>query len=162
MNPYFIAGGVIAVALAYGAGHWQGDTAGQAKVQQLWDKQAKQLAEEHAAAMAAAREREQELQLGANNDREERNKQLREANARVAALTNVVRERADRPAETSAVSGAAGTGPTTASCTGAGLYRPDGEFLVGEAAAGRECQAFLRECRTGYERLRKKVNGEGG
>jgi len=32
MNPYFIAGTVLAVACAYGAGHWQGDTAGQAKV----------------------------------------------------------------------------------------------------------------------------------
>jgi len=155
MNPYFIAGSVIAVVLAYGAGHWQGDTAGQAKVQQAWDKQAKELAEAHAVAIAAAREREQELQQGANNDREEKNKQLREANARVAALTNVVRERADRPAETGSVPGTPGAGPASAGCTGAGLYRPDGEFLIGEAAAGRQCQALLKECRAGYERFEK-------
>ena len=38
MNPYFIAGSVVAVVLAYGVGHWQGDDAGQAKIQAMWDQ----------------------------------------------------------------------------------------------------------------------------
>jgi hypothetical protein len=49
MNPYFIAGSVLAVVFAYGAGHWQGDEAGQAKVQAQWDKEKAKLAEEYAA-----------------------------------------------------------------------------------------------------------------
>ena len=39
MNPYFILGTVIAVVGAYATGHWQGDSAGQAKVHQAWDKE---------------------------------------------------------------------------------------------------------------------------
>ncbi len=32
MNPYIVAGGVLAVVCAYGVGHWQGDDAGQASI----------------------------------------------------------------------------------------------------------------------------------
>lgn len=77
MNPYFIAGSVLAVVFAYGAGHWQGDSAGQAKVQAQWDKEkAKQMAE-YAENMRLAREKEQALQQGANNLREEKDRELK-------------------------------------------------------------------------------------
>ena len=82
MNPYFIAGSVLAVVFAFGAGHWQGDTAGQAKVQAQWDKEkAKQMAE-YAENMRLAREKEQALQVGANNLREEKDREIRNITAR--------------------------------------------------------------------------------
>jgi hypothetical protein len=88
MNPYFIAGSVLAVVFAYGAGHWQGDDAGQAKVQAKWDKEkAKQMAE-YAENMRLAREKEQALQVGANNLREEKDREIRNINARATALAN--------------------------------------------------------------------------
>ena len=66
MNPYFIAGSVVAVVLAYGVGHWQGDDAGQAKIQSQWDKEkAKQMAE-YAAAQEAARQKERDMQTNAD------------------------------------------------------------------------------------------------
>jgi len=44
MNPYIVAGGVLAVVCAYGVGHWQGDDAGQAKIQAKWDQERAKLA----------------------------------------------------------------------------------------------------------------------
>ncbi len=61
MNPYFVAGAVIAVALAGGAGYVKGSAAGKAEVQAQWDQEKAKLALEYAAAQAAAREKEQQL-----------------------------------------------------------------------------------------------------
>ena len=151
MNPYFIAGTVIAVACAYGAGHWQGDTAGQAKVQQQWDKEKAKLADEYAANVALMREKEQVMQGNADKLREDKNRELREANARNTALLNSLQHRPNRT-EGSGV-------PTTASngkdgCTGKELYREDGEFLVRLAREADELRSALKQCYRQYEAVR--------
>ena len=107
MNPYFIAGSVLAVVCAYGTGHWQGDEAGQAKVQAQWDREkAKQMAE-YAENMRLAREKEQALQQGANNLREEKDRELKKVADTNRILLGSLRNRPERPAEGSAVSGTA-------------------------------------------------------
>lgn len=153
MNPWLILAAVLAIGGAYMYGEHTGDAQGAARIQQQWDKDAKKQSDAHAKALEELREKQQGLQKGADNEREERNKQLRDANARVAALANIVRDKSDRPTQTSSVSGTANIGPTATGCTGAGLYRSDGEFLAGEAAAARTCQVYLKECRSNYERL---------
>ena len=156
MNPYFIAGAVVAVALAGGAGYVKGSAHGKASVQAEWDKERAAQEAEHAAAQAAAREKEQALQAGADQLRQEKDREIRNLNARATALTNSLRDRQDRPtAETSAVPNATTNGPAAAGCTGEKLYRPDGEFLAREAARGDELRILLKQCRDQYETLRK-------
>ena len=153
MNPYFIAGTVLAVVCAYGTGHWQGDDAGQAKVQAKWDREkAKQMAE-YAENMRLAREKEQALQQGADHLREEKDREIRNINARATALANSLRDRPDRSTtESGAVSGTAGA---CSGATGAQLARSDGEFLAGYAADAARLKAALDQCVKQYESLRR-------
>lgn len=151
MNPYFIAGTVLAVVCAYGTGHWQGDTAGQAKVQAQWDREkAKQMAE-YAENMRLAREKEQALQQGANNLREEKDRELKKVADTNRILLGSLRNRPERPAEGSAVSGAAGA---CSGATGAQLAKGDAEFLAGYSADAASLKAALDQCVKQYESLR--------
>jgi len=156
MNPWLILGFVLAVAAAGGAGLYQGHELGVSEVQQKWDKErAAQLAE-HAAAQAAAREKEQELQASADLLRKDKDREIRDLNARTAALTNSLRDRPSRPtAETSTVSSTASAGCAPSSCTGAGLSREDAQFLAGEAARADELRASLKQCHAQYQAIRQ-------
>jgi hypothetical protein len=156
MNPWLILGFVLAVAAAGGAGLYQGHEMGMAEVQQKWDKERAAQEAEYAAAQAAAREKEQALQAGADQLRQEKDREIRNLNARATALSNSLRDRQERPtAEASAVPSATTNGPVATGCTGEKLYRPDGEFLAREAARGDELRILLKQCRDQYEALRK-------
>lgn len=148
---YSAAACVLVAAVAGSAGYWRGHNAGQAKVQSAWDRERAQLAEEHAKAMAAAREKEQALQAGADQLREESNAKLKEVNARATALADSLRKRPERTAQSGAVSGATGA---CAGATGATLARPDAEFLAGYAADAARLQAALDQCVRQYQSLR--------
>jgi len=151
MNPYFIAGSVLAVVFAYGAGHWQGDDAGQAKVQAKWDKEkAKQMAE-YAENMRLAREKEQALQQGANNLREEKDRELKKVADTNRILLGSLRNRPERAAEGSPVSSTAGA---CSAATGAQLAKGDAEFLAGYSADAASLKAALDQCVKQYESLR--------
>jgi len=154
MNPYFIAGSVVAVVLAYGIGHWQGDDAGQAKVNAKWDRERAEQMAAFAEAQRQAREKEQALQQGADNLRMEKEREIRNINARATALANSLRERPDRPSpESGTVSG------TTCACSGASgaqLARGDGEFLARYSADAARLAASLDQCIKQYETLRQK------
>ena len=151
MNPYFIAGSVLAVVFAYGAGHWQGDDAGQAKVHAQWDREkAKQMAE-YAENMRLAREKEQALQQGANNLREEKDRELKKVADTNRILLGSLRNRPERPAEGSAVSS---TASACSGATGAQLAKGDAEFLAGYSADAASLKAALDQCVKQYESLR--------
>lgn len=154
MNPYFIAGSVVAVVLAYGIGHWQGDDAGQAKVQAKWDRERAEQMAAFAEAQRQAREKEQALQQGADNLRMEKEREIRNINARATALANSLRERPDRPSpESGAVSG---TACACSGASGAQLARGDGEFLARYSADAARLAASLDQCIKQYETLRQK------
>ena len=155
MNPWLILGFVLAVAAAGGAGLYKGHDLGMAEVQQKWDKERAAQEAEYAAAQAAAREKEQELQANADQLRQEKDREIRDLNARAAALTNSLRDRPTRPtAEASAVPSTASAGCAPASCTGAGLSREDAEFLAREAARADELRSSLRQCLAQYQAIR--------
>ena len=156
MNPYLIAGGVLAVVFAYGAGHHNGNIAGKKEIQQLWDKQVAEQALEHAAAQEAARKKEQALQASADHLRQEKDREIRDLNARAAALANSLQQRPDRATKTSAVSATAGPGQAGPSCDGSGLPREDATFLAGEAARADQLRAALRQCYAQYEAVTSK------
>lgn len=156
MNPYFLAGAVIAIAIAGGTGYVKGSAAGKAEVQQAWDQEKAKLAEEYAKAQAAAREKEQQLQAQADQLREETNAKTQELAVRAASLADSVRKRPERPAPASTVSGTAGAVCPACVCSGAELHRPDAEFLVREAARADELRLALDACVRQYETLRAR------
>jgi hypothetical protein len=155
MNPWLILGFVLAVAAAGGAGLYQGRELGMAEVQQKWDRERAAQEAEYAAAQAAAREKEQELQASADLLRKDKDREIRDLNARDTAIANSLRDRPERPTtQASTVSGTASAGCAPTVCTGAGLSREDALFLTGEAARGAEAVALLKQCRAQYEAIR--------
>jgi hypothetical protein len=155
MNPWLILGFVLAVAAAGGAGLYQGRELGMAEVQQKWDRERAAQEAEYAAAQAAAREKEQELQASADLLRKDKDREIRDLNARATAIANSLRDRPERPTtQASTVSGTASAGCAPTACTGAGLSREDALFLTGEAARGAEAVALLKQCRAQYEAIR--------
>ena len=74
--------------------------------------------------------------------------------ADVARLTRSLRDRPERPADLSA------SATSGMACTGAGLYRADGEFLIGEAARADETRLQLAECRARYDAAVKLTQGD--
>jgi hypothetical protein len=157
MNPWLILGFVLAAAAAGGAGLYQGREIGMAEVQHKWDKERAQQEAEYAAAQAAAREKEQSLQANADQLRQEKDREIRNLNARASALSNSLRERPSRTTtESSTVSSTANVGASASGCNGSGLSREDAEFLVGEAARAEQLKAALRQCQAQYQTLRSQ------
>lgn len=156
LNPWVILAFVLAIAGAFGGGYYKGNSAGQAEVQQQWDKEKTAQFEAYSEAQNAARTREQNLQIQADRLREEKDNEIRNLNARAAALTNSLRERPSRttPAP-SPVPSASNTACPAVVCTGAGLSKEDGEFLAGEAARADEARALLKQCYEQYNTLRQ-------
>lgn len=151
MNPYFIAGSVVAVVLAYGVGHWQGDDAGQAKVQSQWDKEkAKQMAE-YAAAQDAARAKEQSLQANADKLREDKNRELAKLSDTNRTLLNSLRNRPSS-SETSSLSSTASSGQ--GGCSGKDLHRESATDIVKLAMDADELRIALKQCYSQYDSLR--------
>lgn len=152
MNPYFLLGAAIAVTLAFGSGYYKGNEAGQAEIQQQWDKEKTAQFAEYVKSQALARQREQELQANADKLRTEKDARIRELNARATALSNSLRDRATRASsDGGAVSGATGVG--SGGCTGRELFKEDGEFLVGIAREADELRVALKQCYAQYQAL---------
>jgi hypothetical protein len=152
MNPYFIAGGVVAIVLAFGGGYYKGNSAGQAEVQQKWDKEKADQLVAYVQAQDESRKREQDLQAGADKLRQEKDREIRELNARTTALANSLRNRPERPAQTSGMPTTAGTGKS--GCTARELYREDSEVVVRIAREADELRVALKQCYSQYEKVR--------
>lgn len=157
LNPWVILSLVLAIAGAFGGGYYKGNSAGMAEVQQLWDKEKTEQFAAHAEAQEAARAREQNLQIQADRLREEKDNEIRNLNARTAALTNSLRDRPSRASsEASTMPSTTSSGCPAQACTGAGLSKEDGEFLAREAARADEARTLLKQCHDQYNATRQK------
>jgi hypothetical protein len=154
INPWIILGFVLALIAAFGGGYYQGNESGQATVQQKWDKENARLQAEYAENQRIAREKEQALQASADKLRQEKDREIRNINARATALSNSLRERPERPAQTGAVPSAASVGK--GGCTARELYREDSEVVVGIAREADELRLALKQCYAQYEEVRTK------
>lgn len=153
MNPYFLLGAVLAVGIAGGVGYWRGDQAGQAVVQQQWDQEKARLLAEHAKEVEKAREKEQNWQRASDKIRQEKDREIKNLNARATALSNSLRDRPDRTsADAGTMPGTPGVGQS--GCTGKNLFREDGEFLVRLAREADELRSALKQCYAQYEAVR--------
>lgn len=143
-----VAIGIVIASVAAMAGYGKGYIAGKANVQQKWDKEKAVQMVEYAAAQQAAREKEQQLQSNADNLRKEKDREIRDLNARSIALTNSLRDRKSR-SEASSMPQTAGTG--SPQCDGSKLPREDAEFLVREANAADQIRLALSQCIAQYK-----------
>ena len=134
----FIA--VATPAVISGLSYYAGERAGAAKVQAQWNT-------EKAAVAIAQREKEAALQAGMDKLRKEKNNELARLNRHVRALSDSLRDRPERPA----VPASASAGDGAPGCTGAELYKPDGQFLVGESSRADQIRIALKTCQSAYE-----------
>ena len=153
MNPWVILAFVLAVGAAAGGGYYQGNTAGKAVVQQAWDKEKAEQYAAYAKGQEEARQREQEMQQAADRLRREKDAEIRDINARTIALSNSLRDRAERPSKDDSVSG---TARSCSGASGAELAKGDGEFLAGYSADAARLQAALDQCVKQYNAVRQK------
>jgi hypothetical protein len=158
MNPYLILGAVLAIGAAATGGYYSGRNSGMAEVQQAWDKEKTAQYTQYAKAMEESVEKQQQLQMGADRLRQEKDREIRDIAARNTALVNSLRDRQSRPTtQTGTVPNSTGAGSTVTACTGAELYRPDAEFLAREAARADELRVALKQCFAQYEAVRQTV-----
>ena len=158
MNPYFLVGALIAVAVAGGAGYVKGTAHGKAVVQAEWDAERIRQQEAHAKALQESIQKQQALQADADQLRQEKDRETRDLLARNTALNNSLRNRPQRPATpTGAVPSTTGAG--SSGCTPRELYREDSEVVVGLAREADEIRLALKQCYAQYEAVRIKLSG---
>jgi len=159
MNPWMILAAVVAIGGSYTYGKFSGTSdglrTGRAEVQQKWDQENAKLSAEHSKRLSETMQREQQLLIDADNARLEKNRAIREANARHTVMSNLLRNRPDR---SSAPSGAmSSTSCTCSGATGAQLAKGDGEFLAGYSTDVARLQAEFHQCVRQYEKVRASI-----
>jgi len=141
-----IGGGALAVGLIVGwkANGWRLEA-------RIADLQAS-YALAYAKAQKAARDKETALVDELVTIRKSKDDQIKNISSRLAATLNSLRDRPERPA-----SGLPQNSTVGGVCTGAGLARPDGEFLAGYAADAARLQSAYETCVRSYNAARKAL-----
>jgi hypothetical protein len=150
-----------AVRSAETAAYDRGDAAGAARVQAQFDAFKGEAIAQSAQLIGAARaERDAMKTRFAQREKEFEREKNRIASERDALLDRL-RDRAQRPAGgaggASAVPGNTGVDASAQRCTGAGLYREDAAFLVGEAARADLIRAALAACYADMDAARAAI-----
>ncbi len=127
---------------------WLSFDYGQQSVQVQWEEDRAKQAQNSLKQLQDARDKEQELVAYSEKLRKEKDREIREINARAIALGNIVRQRPERQTMPDTATTCAGT-------SGAELARGDGEFLIGYAADAARLEAALKQCVSQYEALRR-------
>lgn len=131
--------GLCVVISAFFAGYAQGVKDGEQVIRAEWDT-------EKATIITAQREKEAGLQAGMDQLRKEKNRETAKLQRTVAALTDSLRNRPERPAVPA--SSSAGYGAT--GCTGAELYREDAALVISESERAEIIRLALIQCQGIY------------
>lgn len=137
---------VVAFAGWYGY-NWIYDR-GADTVQRKWDAVKAEQDQQSAQVAASALETTKKLQESADNQRKSYNAQISSINKSLDNALAGLRERPSRPSPGD-LSSNPGKG---AGCTGAELYRADGEFLARESARAERLRIKLESCEADYAR----------
>lgn len=137
-----------------------GKQSGMSQVQTLWDaERAVQLAAQAEAEMKS-RQTEQAVQAAINRIRQEKHREAIKLANDYAAVVNSLHDREARPGGDGVSEGSGdGTEPARG-CTGAELYRQDGEFLAREAHRADQLRIALQACRTAYDQVKEQFNAK--
>lgn len=152
----------IAVVAALGFAGWYGYNwvfeRGEDSVQRKWDSVEKERAEAVAKATTDALNATKDLQANAEKERGVKDAQIAALNRTNASLLVELSKRPSRPSG-SGLSGDASNGAASKGCTGAGLYKEDGEVLARLARDADQLRISLKACYANYEAARAAING---
>ena len=123
----------------------QGDATGYARAKSEYAETARK-------ALESSRKRERDLQAEADAAEQEKNHALQNLDRVRADLLERLRKRPARPASGAVLPEVANAGGTASGCTGAQLYREDGEFLARESARAEAVRISLLACYAAYKR----------
>ena len=145
--------GMSALVVAVLAGtHWQAYHMGADKVQAAWVAEQQSQAEQSRALEVQARATTDSLQATADQLQKSKNAQISRLNADLAAALSGLSDRPPRPGAVD-LPAPAGSGAAPR-CTGASLWREDGEFLARESARADRLLADLGQCQAAYGKAR--------
>ena len=141
-----------AVILLLAGTHWKAYVMGGNAVQAQWTADKLAQAEQTLALTAEAAATTDALQQSADQLRKTKNAQIARLNADLSAALAGLSDRPARPGASSVPTDpAAGANP---GCTGAQLFRQDGEFLARESARADGLLADLAQCQAAYDSAR--------
>lgn len=148
----------LALAVGLSAGAWwlrhDGYVTGKTEVTAAWNAERASVAAQSLKLSEQATRVSLDLQAKSDQQLKDKNAKIRALNTAVAVVLASLHDRPDRPIAGS-VPEASGVG---SSCTGANLYRPDGEFLAREAARADTQRLQLDACQTAYGSARQAIN----
>jgi hypothetical protein len=164
LGPYkYVVDAIVIAALIAGAcwlRHWDTTTQqeiGAARVQAAWDNEKTVNADARAKEVAANAAKTAALQATIDTQRSQANAQINALNSSLASAIAGLRERPARPNGSDLPQHpSSGEG-----CTGAGLYRPDAEFLTREAARAKQLQIRLDQCYGAIDAAREAISPKG-
>ena len=139
---------VLAVVLA--GTHWQAYQMGVDKVRAAWVAEQLSQAEQSAALQTQAQAATDKLKTDAEKLRKSKNAQIARLDADLAVALAGLSDRAPRPGAVDLPT-PAGSGALPG-CTGASLWREDGQFLSRESARADRLLADLTQCQTAYRK----------
>jgi hypothetical protein len=145
-----------AIAAALAGSLWFGHANGAASVQAKWDAVELSRAEQSAKLVADAQQVTKDLQDSTNTTTKAKDAQIAKLNHSLGVALDGLRNRPARPGAGD-LPGDTTTG-TSAGCTGAQLYRQDGEFLARESARAGRLLADLAQCQAQYNAAYKALN----
>ena len=150
LNPRMwlaLALSAIVVAACWAGYNWVYNR-GADSVQVKWDAEKLDQAEQSAKIATDALATTKALQDGADSERKAKNEQIASLNTKLGVAIAGLRDRPSRSGSGD-LPKAPGAGTL---CTGAGLYREDGEFLTRESARAQSLAIKLASCEADYAR----------
>ena len=135
LNPYFLIGIAVAIALSFGGGFTLGHKLEAAVFNQYKLEQTE-----------LARKQEQAHQTATDAIRKNKDEQIATINSKLFDAISELRKRPSRPATITS---------NGQSCTGATLYSDDAIFLTREAARADIIRTALEACYTQYDQVAK-------
>ena len=142
-----IAAAVVAALL--GGIYWRGHTQGYKARETIAQADDAARVADALAASETARKVEQDLQAKSDAIRSAKNAQINSLGLELAESLKRLRNRPERPGGDMPKDTGAGTG----GCTGANLYKPDSEFLVGLAGEADKLRIGLAACQAAYKSI---------
>lgn len=139
MRAWIIAVWLAAVIAGHFAAYKNGYVRGSDHVQAKWDA-------EKTATVIAQRDKEAALQASMDKLREEKNRETAKLQRTVAALTDSLRNRPERPA----VPASAADGDAGGWCSGPKLYREDAAVAISESERAEKIRLQLIQCQKMY------------
>jgi hypothetical protein len=136
-----------------------GKKSGMSQIQILWDAERLATAQAQMAELEKARQAEQAMQAQVDKIKQESANEKRRIAAQYERTIAGLRERPERPSAAGLpASPDLGVRPP-AGCTGDELFRPDAEFLVGEAARADQLRSALQLCLADRAQVEQELSG---